>query len=262
MAGLLLDPTIGNRPAHCQRSIMDNESRGTDDLSDAGHRSRPGPAARIPQTGLRAPPLHILLVHPHCLFSQGLAAFLAAQPDVESLDRVRDGQSAWRIIRTRRPHIALLDLVLDKRWESEILRRVHARGIDTRCFLFGTDTDAAAACAPRRADAAGLLSKESSFEELMDVLRGVAAHETPESPSVPSPAPAATAASPGAVPLSRREREVVSLIVVGETNKTIARALGISPATVHTYRRRLMTKLEVHSAAALVRYAARNGLVD
>ena len=241
---------------------MDQDSQVTDARSDPQHGVRLEPTARTPRTGLHAPPLHILLAHPHCMFSQGLAAYLAAQHDVELLARVTDGQSAWKVIRTRRPHIALLDQRLDKLSETEIAQRVQAKGLATRCYLFGTATGAGAAAVPWSADAPGRLSKDSGFEELMDILRGAAAIETVASPSAPTAAPAAAAKGPGAVPLTPRERDVLRLIVAGDTNKKIARALGVSPNTVHTHRRRLMRKLGVHSTAELVCYAARNGLLD
>jgi RNA polymerase sigma factor (sigma-70 family) len=61
--------------------------------------------------------------------------------------------------------------------------------------------------------------------------------------------------------LSPREREVLKLVVEGRTSKEIARALGVKPSTVDTYRRRLMAKLEIRDVASLVRFAIRHGLI-
>jgi DNA-binding NarL/FixJ family response regulator len=60
--------------------------------------------------------------------------------------------------------------------------------------------------------------------------------------------------------LSAREREVLKLVVDGWTSKAIARALGLMPATIDTYRSRIMTKLQIHDLASLVRFAIRHGL--
>ena len=62
--------------------------------------------------------------------------------------------------------------------------------------------------------------------------------------------------------LSPREREVLKLVVEGRTSKQIARALGVLPSTVDTYRSRLMTKLGVNDIPALVRLAIRAGLIE
>jgi DNA-binding CsgD family transcriptional regulator len=61
--------------------------------------------------------------------------------------------------------------------------------------------------------------------------------------------------------LSDREREVFQLIAEGKTNKDIASILFISPSTVETHRARIMEKLDVHSAAEIVLYAVRRGVI-
>ena len=61
--------------------------------------------------------------------------------------------------------------------------------------------------------------------------------------------------------LSDREREVFQLISEGKVNKEIASVLGISLSTVETHRAHMMEKLDLHSAAEIVLYAVRRGLV-
>ena len=62
--------------------------------------------------------------------------------------------------------------------------------------------------------------------------------------------------------LTKREREVLALIVDGKTSKQVARILGISFKTAVTHRTHLMDKLDVHDVAGLVRFAIRAGLVQ
>jgi RNA polymerase sigma factor (sigma-70 family) len=61
--------------------------------------------------------------------------------------------------------------------------------------------------------------------------------------------------------LSEREREVFQLIAEGHSNKDIAALLNVSPGTVETHRGRIMDKLDVHSAAEIVLYAVRKGVI-
>jgi two-component system, NarL family, response regulator NreC len=61
--------------------------------------------------------------------------------------------------------------------------------------------------------------------------------------------------------LSDREREVFQLIAEGKANKEIAALLSISPSTVETHRARIMEKLDLHSAAEIVLYAVRRGVI-
>jgi DNA-binding NarL/FixJ family response regulator len=62
--------------------------------------------------------------------------------------------------------------------------------------------------------------------------------------------------------LSQREREVLELVVQGKSSKQIAHHLGIAPASVDTYRSRIMTKLAIDDITGLVRFAIRHGLVQ
>jgi len=61
--------------------------------------------------------------------------------------------------------------------------------------------------------------------------------------------------------LSDREREVFQLIAEGKVNKEIAGVLSISLSTVETHRAHIMEKLDLHSAAEIVLYAVRRGIV-
>jgi DNA-binding CsgD family transcriptional regulator len=61
--------------------------------------------------------------------------------------------------------------------------------------------------------------------------------------------------------LSRRECEVLKLVVEGRTSKEIAAIVGVKPSSIHTYRSRIMAKLEIDDIASLVQLAIRQGLI-
>jgi DNA-binding CsgD family transcriptional regulator len=61
--------------------------------------------------------------------------------------------------------------------------------------------------------------------------------------------------------LSRREREVLKLVVEGRTSKEIAVLIAVKPSSIHTYRSRIMAKLEIDDIASLVRLAIRHGVI-
>jgi len=61
--------------------------------------------------------------------------------------------------------------------------------------------------------------------------------------------------------LSPREREVLVLVVEGRTSREIARAIGVQPSTIDTYRSRIMAKLGIEDLPSLVRFAVRHGLI-
>ena len=63
-------------------------------------------------------------------------------------------------------------------------------------------------------------------------------------------------------PLSDREREILRFIAEGKTTPEIATALFLSPHTVQSHRDHIMTKLDLHSKAALIKYAIAKGLIE
>jgi PAS domain S-box-containing protein len=62
--------------------------------------------------------------------------------------------------------------------------------------------------------------------------------------------------------LSRRERQVLELVIAGRTSKEIAGTLNIAPASVDTYRSRIMLKLAIDDLPALVRFAIQHGIAS
>jgi DNA-binding NarL/FixJ family response regulator len=119
------------------------------------------------------------------------------------------------------------------------------------------------------AGAAGYLVKTDAAVELLSALRAVAAGRSYLSAAV---APAVLArlknvrgtaggGIAGAAKLTRREREVLSLIGEGATSKDIAARLGISPKTAQVHRDNLKQKLKAKSTAAMVRYALKHKLI-
>jgi len=61
--------------------------------------------------------------------------------------------------------------------------------------------------------------------------------------------------------LSPREHQVLKLVVEGRTSKEIAAVVGVKPSSIHTYRSRIMAKLEVSDIPSLVRLAIRHGVI-
>ena len=63
-------------------------------------------------------------------------------------------------------------------------------------------------------------------------------------------------------PLTPREREVLQLVAEGKTTKEAATVLGVSTKTAESHRTHIMSKLDIHETAGLVRYAIRRGLIQ
>lgn len=193
----------------------------------------------------------------HTLFRQGLAALLCAAPDIELLDYAVTGTEACELIEKLDPDVAILDACLPDMTGCEVASKALHSGLDTRVLVLAPHDDPYAALNAQEAGVAGYVLKDCSFEELATAVATVAAGGTFVSPTVLRRLQENRRRGVSVAPLSRREREVISLIAQGKRTKEIARVLDISPRTVDTYRNRLMDKLQLNSLADIVRYAVR-----
>jgi DNA-binding NarL/FixJ family response regulator len=120
-----------------------------------------------------------------------------------------------------------------------------------------------------RAGVRGYLLKRSVVEELLLAIRAAVRGEIYLSPAISqmmmtdflAGQSAAEVANPFDQ-LSAREREALKLVSEGATNKVIAEAMQISVKTVEKHRTNLMTKLNVHDLAGLIRIAIKHGLIS
>ncbi len=101
--------------------------------------------------------------------------------------------------------------------------------------------------------------KSEPMERLIEGIRSVASGK-PYFAGIPAPIATSKKLNGSGTLLTHRERTVVQLIAEGQSNKRVANTLGISLKTVETHRSSVMRKLDLDTAAQLVRYAIRNGL--
>lgn len=120
-----------------------------------------------------------------------------------------------------------------------------------------------------KAGADGFLTREAQAADVVTALRSVARGETYVSPAIVTKmVNTYVLKSPQGMladrydDLSEREREVMLLASIGNTNREIARTLHLAEQTVHNYRANVMEKLGFHDRVDLLKYAIRRGLID
>jgi DNA-binding NarL/FixJ family response regulator len=214
------------------------------------------------------PPLRILLADDHTVVRQGLRKVLEARPDWEVVAEAGDGREAVRQAEELRPDVAILDVAMPTLNGIEATRQIARRAPNTRILVLSMYSDEAYVTQILRAGASGYLLKDSADVDLVQAVGAVA-----DGKSFFSPAIARVIADDyvrhlaerGIIDryesLSEREREIFQLIAEGKTNKEIATLLSLSTSTVDTHRSRIMEKLDVHSAAEIVLYAVRKGVI-
>jgi two-component system response regulator NreC len=215
------------------------------------------------------PTLRILLADDHTVVRQGLRKVLEERSDWRVVAEAGDGREAVRQAEQHKPDVAILDVAMPLLNGIEATRQIVKRVPNVRVLVLSMHADEAYVIQILHAGAAGYLLKDSADVDLLQAVSAVA-----EGKSFFSPAIARLMlddyvkqrnGEPGVIDryesLSDREREVFQLIAEGKTNKDIAAILFISPSTVETHRARIMEKLDVHSAAEIVLYAVRRGVI-
>jgi DNA-binding NarL/FixJ family response regulator len=198
----------------------------------------------------------ILVVDDHPILRLGVAAIINAQHDMKVCAHAGTGEEAVDMFKKHRPDITLMDLRLPGMSGLEALRTIrriepHAKSIVLTTYEGDEDIHQAIA-----AGAMGYIIKGMSHETLVDALRKVRVGMRFLPPPIVRRLEDRTPNSD----LSPREREVLSLMAQGKTNKEIASELGITEATVKCHVSVILLRLDVSDRTQAVIAALQRGL--
>jgi two-component system, NarL family, response regulator NreC len=212
--------------------------------------------------------LRILLADDHTLVRHGLRKLLQEQPDWEVVAEAGDGREAVRQAEQHKPDVAIVDVAMPLLNGIETTRQIARKSPMTRVLVLTMHADEAYVIEILSAGATGYLLKDSADVDLIQAVTAVSRGKSFFSPAVARVmlddyvrALAEKGLTDRYQSLSEREREIFQLIAEGKANKEIAALLFISPSTVETHRARIMEKLDLHSAAEIVLYAVRRGVI-
>jgi DNA-binding NarL/FixJ family response regulator len=195
--------------------------------------------------------LRVLVVDDHDIVHWGFRLLLERQPWVERCVAARTAEEALTEAERLGPQVALVDLLLGGQSGAELCEELRAVSPDTRVLLIsGAGTISAPAA--RAAGASGFVSKDLGAGDILKAVRMVGLGMEVF----------ARAAEESGVRLSERERQVVSLISSGATNRQIAAELYLSPHTVKEHTSAIYRKLGVRNRAEAVKRAQVLGLIS
>jgi len=198
----------------------------------------------------------VLVVDDHPILRLGVAAIINAQHDMKVCAQAGSGKEGVQLFRKHKPDVTLMDLRLPGQSGLESLRVIRAENPQAKCVVLTTyegDEDIHQAIA---AGAMGYIIKGMSHEVLADALRRVHAG----CKFLPSPIMRSLRDRTPNSDLSPREREVLSLMVQGQSNREIATVLGITEATVKCHVSVILLRLGVTDRTKAVITALQRGL--
>jgi two-component system, NarL family, response regulator LiaR len=206
----------------------------------------------------------ILVVDDHAVVREGLRTFLGLQAGFEIVGEAADGDEALERAEQLDPDVILMDLVMPNRDGVSAMQTLKQRGSRSRVIVLTSFLEDDRLLPALEAGAAGYLLKNSQPAELARAVRAAHAGEAIIDPTVAARLVHALSERPAAAPafdgLTARERDVLTLIAQGRSNKRIALELGISEKTVKTHVGHVLAKLDVTDRTQAAVFAVQAGL--
>lgn len=203
----------------------------------------------------------IVLADDHVVVRSALRMLLEVEPGFEVVAEAGDADAAVRYVRGHKPDVLILDLNMPGRPSLEAVPDIREASPATEIVILTMQNEVAFARRALQAGVRGYVLKEAADAELVQAVRSAAAGDTYLQPGLGARL-TAEAESRRADALSKREGEVLRLIVLGYTNAEIAAQHHLSVRTVESHRAHIQQKLRLSTRAELVRYALERGLLE
>jgi DNA-binding NarL/FixJ family response regulator len=211
----------------------------------------------------------IVLADDHPIVLDGLRNLVRAEADFELVGEATSGLAALKVIRDKRPDVAVLDISMPELNGIVVSRRLLGEMPGLSVLVLTLHEDRAYLNQAIEAGVRGYILKRSAVENLVRAIRAVAVGGIYVDPAISSrpvegkrghskPTPHA-----GVLPaLTEREAAVLKMVGLGFTNKEIASRLDVGVKSVETYKARGLEKLGLKTRAELVRYASAQGWLE
>jgi two-component system nitrate/nitrite response regulator NarL len=209
-------------------------------------------------------PIRLLIVDDQSIFLDGLEALLTQDPELHIVGRANNGVEAVRKARELVPHVVLMDISMPEMDGIDATRAMIKANKNVRVLVLSMYNNRDFVNELLDAGAHGYLLKNTGKEELREAIRTVAQGGRYLARAVEplvGPSGDGSAAEPHAS-LTKREKEIIHMVVQEMTTQEIAERLSLSAQTVDTHRKNIMHKLNVRNTAGLVKYALERGWGD
>lgn len=213
--------------------------------------------------------IRILLADDHTVMRRGLRFLLESQPDFTVVAEAADGREAVERSETAHPDVAVMDVAMPNLSGIEAAQRIAAQSPNVAIIILSMHSDEGYVLRALKAGARGYLLKDAAESDLIEAIRAVSQGKTYFSSEISKMLVEdyireirTRGVDDSYELLTSREREILQLLVEGNSNKDIASRLNVSPHTVETHRRNLQDKLNLHSFAELILYAVRKRIIS
>jgi DNA-binding NarL/FixJ family response regulator len=212
--------------------------------------------------------VQILLVDDHTVLRDGIRALLEKELDMAVAGEAEDGRTAVRLACQLKPDVVLMDIAMPLLNGLEATRQIIHDCPQVKVLILTMHDNEEYIRLALANGAMGYILKDAPAHELLEAIRAVHRGETVLSPAITRLVIenylrwGEFQKNRSIDGLSPRESEVLQLIAEGYSSKQIAEILCLSIKTVQTHRLNLMSKLDLHNRAELIKYAIQRKIID
>ncbi len=210
------------------------------------------------------PAFNILLADDHQLILDGLVRILSGVEGVAHIATVNSAPEALQHPQLATADLLITDVEMPGMSGIELLRKVKELYPQKKVMVLTMHNDAALAKELIKLNADGYMLKSANEKEMQFAVASVLSGKKFFSHDVTLNLATAVASAPETAKLAsltQREKEILGLVAQGFSNKQIADKLFVSVKTIDTHRTNLMSKLDIHNAAGLTRFAIQHKLL-
>lgn len=213
--------------------------------------------------------IKVLIADDHEILRYGVKTYLSSAEDIDIVGEASSGEECLELFEKHEPDVCVLDIGMPGKNGIETSKAIREIDPDVKILILSMHIDKNILTDVLEANINGYLLKNTDKSDLLQSIRSIAKGQKVFSDQISNmitdsflKKDDAQTNNDAIGKITRREREVLQLIVDGLTSQEIAEKLYISPRTVDTHRFNLMQKLELKNTAGLVRYALEHGLIE
>ncbi len=211
--------------------------------------------------------IRVFLADDHAIIRDGLKVFLEMQPSIQVIGEASNGRDAVDQVCQLTPDVVVMDISMPEINGIEATRKITQSCPQVQVIILSMLGTPEHVFQALQAGAKGYLLKDSASRDVVDAVLTVASGKRyfsqPITDTIIGDYLQVRESTQEANPLeylSEREREILTLVVKGNTSAEIGRILYLSPKSVETYRSRMMKKLNISDLAGLIRFAIQHGI--
>lgn len=210
--------------------------------------------------------IKILIADDHQMFIDGIKALLKNEKEIKVVGEALNGEEVLSLLKKEKADIILLDINMPKMDGIEATREIKKKFPDVKIIILTMHNKNEFISGLANEGASGYVLKNTGKRELLDAIESVYEGKTFFSKEVTETIIQNLYKRPSEqkmeyAQLTEREKDVLKLIAQEFSTKEIADKLFISPNTVETHRKNLMSKINAKNIAGLVKFALQTGLI-